>query len=264
MNSEALMTIGLTEPQADAYLALLELGALKPPELAERLGTTRTNAYKLLDKLVELQLANKSEEQRKIVYRVSNPIALSALTSSYRAEAVAREEAARSIMQDLLAQYHSHSDRPDVQVFTGRKEVAKAYRLQLDLREEVFFLHTRSDVIHMGFDTMHEIRMTPAQHGLQRHGILVAPATKDGPVNNEAHARSNLHDLTWAGPDDYAEPVEWSATKSSLLIVRYEGEPHAILIMDALVAGAYLQIWRLLKELLTQRPLHRRLKQSDG
>lgn len=254
MDTQSLVAVGLSRTQAEAYALLLELGELKPPEAANHLKISRTNAYKVLDKLVELKLATRTEDGKKAAYIAGNPIALANLTAKYRAEAVAREEIANSIMHELLAKYHTRSDQPYVTTHTGRKDVAAAYRKQLNLHEDIYFIHTKADVLMMGFDTMHEIRVTPARKQLRRHGILAAPAD-DGPINHKQHQLSNL-DITWAEAGAYDSPVEWSVTKSSLLIVLYATEPHAILIVDPIVASAFMQLWRLLSKLLQQQPSH--------
>lgn len=258
MDSKALTAIGLTPLQAEAYVLLIEHENVKPPEAATLLNTTRTNAYKVLAKLVELGLARKLNSGSKAAYTANNPLALANLTAQFRAEAVAREEAASAIMHDLLAHYHAKADKPEVGVVTGRKAVAEAYRKQLALREDIYFIHTRADVAMMGFDTMHEIRTTPARHGKHRHTIMGAKDSNETP-NYAPHRRSNL-EVTWSKDADYTAPVEWSVTESSLLIVLYATEPHAIFIADRVVAGAFLQLFTLLSKLLAQQPLHQALK----
>lgn len=257
MDASALIATGLTPLQASAYALLIEKGEVKPPQLVKQLSITRSNAYKLLDKLVELGLAAKAEQGKTLVYRAANPIALATLTERFRAEATVREEAVSSVMQDLLATYHTHSDKPGVTVVTGRKAVAAAYRKQIELREDVNFIRTKADIPMMGFDTMHDIRTRPAHHGKQRAALMAHQA--GGKINYKSHERSNL-DVTWITNDDYDAPVEWSVTKSSLLIVLYATEPHAILIIDPVVAGAFLQLWKLLQVVLAERPTHQQLK----
>ncbi len=261
MNTDKLIAVGLSPIQAAAYALLIEHGEVKPADAAKELKTTRTNAYKVFDKLVELKLASKHEKGKLFVYTPANPLALASLTAQYRAEAAAREEAVNNVMHDLLAKFYKHSDRPNVEVATGRKEVAAAYRKQLNLREDIYFIHTGADVPMMGFDVMHEIRVTPSRHGNTRKGILSAP--DKGPINYAQHKRSNL-DITWAAKDEYTAPVEWSVTESSLLIVLYATEPHAILIVDPVVASAFLQLFRLLTTLLQQRPTHQKLKPQES
>lgn len=259
MDIQSLTAIGLTHLQAEAYALLIELGAVKPADAAKRLKTTRTNAYKLLDKLVELKIAKKVEDGKTLAYSPANPLALANLTASYRAESVAREEAVNNVMHGLLEKYYEHSDKPNVEVHTGRQAVAEAYRKQLNLKEDVHFIHTKADVPMMGFDTMHEIRVTPARHGNQRKGILTS--RENIKPNYETYKRSNL-EVTWVEEEHYNAPVEWSVTKSSLLIVLYATEPHAILIVDKVVAAAFLQLWNLLDVLLKPRAVHQKLYKS--
>lgn len=258
MELTSLTAIGLTPLQAETYALLIEQGEIKPPEAAKRLKTTRSNAYKVLDKLVSMKLAIKIEQGKKVAYAASNPMAIGALTSRFRAEATAREEAANKIMHELLAKYHTHADKPGVTVVTGRKKVAEAYRQQINLREDIYFIRTKADIPAMGFNVMHDIRVTPARHGKQRCAIMTAPDEK-GPINYDQHKRSNL-EITWADRSDYTAPVEWSVTDSSLLIVLYATEPHAILIVDSIVAGAFIQLWRMLSTLLQDQKTHKMLR----
>jgi predicted transcriptional regulator len=261
MDKQTLIAVGLSPIQAAAYALLIELGQVKPAVVAQRLKTTRTNAYKVLDKLVELKLVHKLEEGKTFTYAPANPIALTTLTAQYRAEAMAREEAVSKAMHDLLAKYYHHTKKPSVETFTGRQDVARAYRRQLTLREDIHFIHTSADVPMMGFDIMHEIRTTPARHGTQRHSIMTEPPK--GPINYHSHKRSNM-DVTWARKDQYNSPVEWSVTNSSLLIVSYATEPHAILITDKVIAAAFMQMWHLLSTLLRQQETHQRLSSNGG
>jgi predicted transcriptional regulator len=256
MDVKSLTATGLTKPQAEAYALLIELGEVKPAVAATKLKITRTNAYKVLDKLVELGLATKQEEGKTLAYTAANPIALASLTANFRAEATAREEAVNRVMQELFEKYQSHSDKPAVSVVTGRKAVAAAYRKQINLDENIRFLHTPSDLPLMGFETMHDIRTSPGQRGRKRRGILPIDS---GPINYAQHKQGAL-EVTVARSQDYNAPVEWSVTESSLLIVLYATEPHAILIVDKVVAGAFLQVWALLNRLLQEQPHHQNLK----
>ena len=249
MNIKQLVATGLTPHQAKAYALLIELGEIRPPVLATKLKLTRTNAYKLLDKLAELKLAEKIEEDKKFTYRLANPMALSTLIAEFRSEATAREEAVQNIMHDLLTQYHTYSDKPAITVVTGRKAVAEAYRQQIGLREDIRFIYTTADVAQMGFDTMHDIRTAPARHGNRREALMFIGGHEQLKLNQAAHERSNLK-TTIAPTEAYTAPVEWSVTDSSLLIVLYATEPHAIFLQDSVVAGAFLQLWRLLQSLI--------------
>ena len=254
MDTKSLTAVGLSPLQAEAYALLIEHGELKPPVAARQLKLTRTNAYKVLDKLVELKLARKTEDGKKLTYSPTHPMALADLASQYRAEATAREEAANTAMQSLLRQYYMHSDTPGTQTASGPKAVADLYRTQIALREDLYFIRTTADIPSMGFDTMHELRTAPSRHGNQRHGIL--SVRESDTTNPEAHNRSNL-EVTWLERGKYTTPVEWSATESSLLMVIYGEEPQAILITNPLVGAAFIQIWQLLSSFIQAQPTHK-------
>jgi hypothetical protein len=243
MDIESLQAVGLTAQQAEVYALLIEHGELKPTVVATKLQLSRTNAYKILDKLVELKLVKKAEQGKTLAYSPANPLALADLTSQYRAEATAREEAASTIMQTMLQKFYQHTDAPDAETAVGQKAVADLYRKQIALREELYFIRTTADIPSMGFDVMHELRVAPGQHGVKRNGILSVP--ENGITNPKQHERSNL-DVIWLERGRYTAAVEWSATDSSLLIVMYGQEPQAILITNPLVGGAFMQLWQLI------------------
>lgn len=257
MDISKLEAVGLSKQQALAYALLVEKVELRPAAAASLLKTTRTNAYKLFDKLVELRLASKEEVGRTFQYRIANPMALASLAADYRAKATAREEAARQVMTSLLDSYYGHASVPAVEVVSGPKALADLYRNQIKLGEDLHFIRTRSDVPNMGFETMHEIRTTPSMHGLKRSGILTVNNEKST-NNKESHKRSDL-EVTWLEEAMYDAPVEWSVTKSSLLICSYGQEPQGVLIVDRFIASAFLQLWSLLQTLLEPRSINKTL-----
>ena len=258
MDIKSLETVGLSPLQAAAYALLLEKGAINPADSFETLGTTRSNAYKVFDRLCEIGLARKEKQGTRTQYHLESPTALAEHVEFLRNQATAREEIVSSMMHNLLNTYHKHTSQPDTATFTGKEQVREAFVRQLNLREDVYFVRSYSDLPVMGFDTMHEIRMTPSTHGLKRRAIMGAP-TQGTHIDYAPHKRSNL-DITWAETNDYTAPVEWSATESSLLIVLYSQQPHAILITNPLIAGAFLQLWHMLNNLLQQQDLHKRLR----
>jgi hypothetical protein len=61
---------------------------------------------------------------------------------------------------------------------------------------------------------------------------------------------------TWVRQEDYEAPVEWSVSGTTLLIVIFGAEPHAITITNPLVADAFRQIWHLLDTCLRAMPYY--------
>lgn len=261
MVTNDLIATGLTQNQAETYLALIKNGSSTPPELATELGLSRTNAYKMLDKLEELGLVKKEERNKKITFYPDNPFALTNLAANQRNIATAREEAVKKVMHQLLEQYHAKIEKPSIKLVTGKDAVIDAYRAQIELLKPIYFIRSRSDITSLGFDAMHEIRVKPARHNLDRYGIT--PDMTTGPVSPIADRRSNLS-RTWIKQEDYTAPVEWSVSGDSLLIVLFGDEPHAITILNPLIATAFIQIWKLLDSTIKSMPYYQTLPRSNS
>lgn len=261
MNPNDLIATGLNQAQAHAYALLLEQGSVSPPQLAKKLELTRSNAYKVLDQLTDMGLAKRHEIKKKYVYFPDNPMALSNLVAEQRNIATAREDAVKAVLKDLLAAYHTHADQPSVQVVTGKGKVADAYRQQISQLEPIYFIRSRADIPVMGFDTMHEIRVTPGRHNVKRHGIT--PDLGTGTTSSDGDKRSNL-ERTWIRQEDYTAPVEWSVSGASLLIVLFGNEPHAITITNPVIADAFKQLWKIMDSCLQSMPYYPNLPRQKS
>ncbi len=260
MDLSKLIAVGLNEQQAEAYALLLEKGSVSPAESAVKLNFSRTNAYKVFDKLVDFQLAIKKEDKKKIVYLPANPLSISNLVAEQRNLATAREEAASTLMTDLLAKYHSHTKQPYAKVVTGRTQVADAYRSQIRQKETIYFIRSRTDIPIMGFDTMHEIRTSPARYGARRFGIN--PDISTGTTTNPSASERSNFKRTWVKQEDYTAPVEWSVSGSTLLVIIFEDEPHAITIESPVIAEAFRQLWHIMDTCLRAMPYYKELPRT--
>lgn len=256
MNTEQLVAAGLNTVQAEAYILLLETGRVSPPEAAAKLQITRSNAYKVFDKLTEMRLAKREEVAKKFMYEPTSPTALSNLVAEQRNIANVREEAVKNVIGELLAKYHTNIEQPDVAVVTGKQAVIDAYKAHIAELEPIYLIRSSNDLPVMGFDTMHHIRAYPAQHGVEKYAIT--PDMSAGAGSPERDARTKLH-RTWARQEDYNAPVEWSVSGSSMLIVLFGKEPHAITITNPLIADAFRQIWQMLNGMLKSMSYYKEL-----
>lgn len=254
--NDLLISAGLSEVQAQAYATLIQKGELTPPQLAKANGLTRSNAYKVLDALTELGVVTKKEKKKKFHYALNNPLSLNNIAAVQRNIATEQENALRKLLPDLLKTYRKSSTNASIQHFKGNNDVANAYRSQISLREEIFFIRTRADITAMGFGTMSYIRTAPSRYGVKRH--VINPDIGVVPKTNESIESGSLT-RTWVKEEDYNAPVEWSVTESSLLIVSFGNAPEAILIQDEIIAGAFMQLFKLLDNCLQTMPYYKDL-----
>ena len=158
---DSLIQAGLTSAQADAYLLLLDKGALSPPIIAASLGLTRSNAYKVLEQLMAFGLALREEKRKKIVYKPGDPTALNDLLAKERNRVIAIEKAVAASLFELSSKYQKQSGPIEVKSYKGTLKVRQQYERQASLGQPVYFVRSRSDIAVMGHDFMREMRRLP-------------------------------------------------------------------------------------------------------
>jgi predicted transcriptional regulator len=253
---DLLKKAGLNDAQAVVYLFLLKNGESAPPSVATKLALTRSNAYKVLDSLVDISLVRKTEVNKKFVYRAEDPIALTNIVADERNRVIALEQGVREAMHELRKTYEKSSDTSDVRSYRGQQAVKNLYIQQAKRSEPIYFVKSRADIPVMGYETMDAIRSLPAKQGTERYGIT--PDTPEG-VANPAIDRSTNLNRTWIHADDYTAPVEWTVSGDELLIINFDQEASGIRIKNATIAKAFKELWRLIDNNVRQNPEYKKM-----
>jgi predicted transcriptional regulator len=253
---DLLKNTGLSDAQAHAYLYLLKHGEQTPPEVAKGLALTRSNAYKVLDTLVDMGLVRKTEVNKKFVYRAEDPITLSSIVAEERNRVIALEHSVREAMQELRTTYEKSNGDRDLRTYRGREATKSLYLNQAKRGEPIYFIKSRADIPAMGHETMDAIRQLAAKQGTERHGIT--PDVPEASANPAIDRSTNLT-RTWIHADDYTAPVEWTVSGDELLIIDFEHETSAIRIKNATVAKAFKELWRLLDRSVRATPEYKTL-----
>ncbi len=253
---ELLTNAGLNEAQAAVYMFLLENGEATPPVIARKLSLTRSNAYKVLDSLVDMGLVRKSEINKKYVYQAEDPIALSGLVAAERNRIIALEHSVRDAMHQLRSTYEKTQKDYDVRVFRGNPAVASLYVQQAKQEQPIYFIKSRADIPTMGYETMDRLRQLPAKTGTPRYGIT--PDTTEANLNPAIDRTTNLT-RTWVHAEDYTANVEWAVSGDELLIIDFEREASAVRIKNPAIAKAFKELWHLLDRSLRETPEYKKL-----
>lgn len=257
MNEELLTNLGLNQTQAKAYLALVRHGSLTPPELAKKTGETRTNAYTVLDRLVELGLAKKDDSKKKLVYRVENPVALEKLVKQHRDEALKREKLVKDSMPALLNFFYTYSEQPGVRFFQGKDGLKEIFNDQIRTGKEVTFIRSTKDRDIYGHDYMRELRGKFAKLGIKRKTF--SPDSSSIPKDWKQTDKPRLLERTFIPADDYTASVEWVKYANKLAIISYGEEVMGIIIESPQIAEAFEQILNMLDKGLRADPDYKNL-----
>lgn len=243
MDVTTLTKLGLTESQAKAYLVLMQFGHLTPPELAKKTKETRTNAYKILDRLSELNLVTRNDSSKKITYRATNPVALETLAKKRRDEALEQEKKIQSSLPTLLTYFHTYSEQPGIRFYQGQEGIKEIFNDMLRTRKTIYFIRSPEDIKFYDGVFFEKFKKQRAKLGIKTYALT--PNTKSANHSKDIDA-SNLFMRTWLPKDAYTASAEWNVYGDKLAIISYGKEAIGIIIESPQIADSFRQLFQLL------------------
>jgi HTH-type transcriptional regulator, sugar sensing transcriptional regulator len=259
MDIHLLEDIGLTKVQAAAYEALVKSGASGAPAIAVAIKESRSNTYKVLDRLCDLGLASKSPGGKKILYYPSSPAALEQLLQREAALVGLRERKLKSAMPDLMNFFLASSEQPGVRFYQGPEGLKQIYEDQIKTNKQLYYIRSLEDVRFFALPELHAIRNAFVKRGIPRRAITqdIVP-NPNIPENERAPIKESdaamLLTRTWIDPEDYEEPVEWAVYGDKLSIISYGKEAIGMVIESSQIAAAFRRLFTLLDEGIRRRP----------
>lgn len=251
MTEELLTSLGLNKTQAKAYLALVRHGTLTPPELAKKTGETRTNAYTVLDRLVELGLAKKTEVHNKLTYRVENPVALETLAKRQRDQALERERLVKNSMPSLLNFFYTYAEQPGIRFFQGKDGIEEIYKDQLRTGQAIRIVRSWKDKDFFGKGVYSIWRKRPSKYDIPT--IMLSPDVSD--ANNDPELdKQLLFERTWMKKDDYTAPVEWDIYGDKVSVISFGEEAIGMIIESPQIAESMRQMFTIMQRGLEATP----------
>lgn len=138
---EPLKNLGLSEKEVLVYLALLQLGAATPYQIAKKSGIKRPTAYVIAEELVEKGLLVHIPGEEKKRYLAKSP-------ESFIEEREERVLAARKILPELKSYQKNVAEKPSILYFEGLEGLRQAYQYRekdLHNKEIVGFFASNED-----------------------------------------------------------------------------------------------------------------------
>ncbi len=111
---EKLIQLGLTEREAQAYLALYNFQEATASQLAKVTKEHRTNIYDSLHSLIKKSLITYIIKNNVRYYKIVDPIKLVEYCSE-------KEKIAQSLIPELAQKLQQQEEKPIVEVFEGRE-----------------------------------------------------------------------------------------------------------------------------------------------
>lgn len=132
-----LIEFGLSEKEAKAYLALLELEIAGVQELSKTAGLNRSSAYVTLEALKKRGLVGVSDDKKVRQYVATPPEALLRFAEDMAQKQENIRKKIASIIPDMKALYKGTKKKPLVRVLEGKEGLIAAFEDTLKCKEKL-------------------------------------------------------------------------------------------------------------------------------
>lgn len=244
MDIEIIKSTGLTEPQAKAYLLLMQNGVMTPPQLAEEIAETRTNAYAIFERLSALKLARKDASRSKLTYLPTNPVNLEKFIELRRNQIINNEYKFKSILPGLMKQYYSVAEQPAVRFYQGRDGLDHIYDDILRVGADFHLIMTPAENDFMGEEYMNKFVAQRVKAGIKVTALT--PDTFEA-NHNPALDKKILFKRYWYDPKAFDAPVEINIYGRKVAFLSFGEEIIGTVIDSPQIAQSMRLIFEMLR-----------------
>jgi sugar-specific transcriptional regulator TrmB len=139
MYEQSLTQAGLTEEMAKIYEILLKQGPKTAGKLAKKAELKRGLTYKTLERLLEKQLVEKSEEDAKVaVFSATHPLKLQDLVEARQNRAKNAQLAVENALPALVSDFNLLIGKPGVIFYEGDSGIKKVVFDSLNTKGEIY------------------------------------------------------------------------------------------------------------------------------
>ena len=181
MYESILKQAGLSQKQAQVYLAVLAIGNAKAPEIAKKAGLKRTTAYGIIDELAGLGLLSTAMRGKQKLITAEDPETLLEILDE-------RRKRFADIIPDLASMQATHRLQPKVRFFEGRDGIKRIYDDTLTCKSKKLYQIVRvKDFIQFpGGDYARKYIERRAQKGIKAYALH--PTSDD--IHNETYGET--------------------------------------------------------------------------
>lgn len=187
-----LIEFGLSEKEAEVYLALIKLEIAPVQEIAKSAGINRSSTYVVLDSLKKKGLVSMSEDESIQQYVATSPDALLriAKTSAEKQKNILLN--IENIVPELKALHKDTKKKPKIRVFEGDDGLKQAFEDSLSSKEKLIRIcSSHEDLFKVSPHLLEYFKGyvdSRIKKGIKMHGIhpdseLARHLLKQGPKN---------------------------------------------------------------------------------
>jgi len=118
---EELTNAGISEEEAKAYLAILELGEGTISRIARKAELKRTSAYLVVERLIKKGLVSTSKQKKHTIYIAEDPRKIEEFLDE-------RKRSIQKIMPELLSFTNLIDKKPQIRYYEGKTGMKEIYK----------------------------------------------------------------------------------------------------------------------------------------
>lgn len=132
MFEKYLKEIGLSEKEAEVYLALLEGDSFSILEVAKKTKINRTTIYPVIESLSEKGLVSETTTNKKVQYQAESPDRLETFIERQKILLEENSKKIKDVIPQLKSMQRESGERPVVKYFEGKEGI-------LSVNEDLFY-----------------------------------------------------------------------------------------------------------------------------
>jgi|SRR3989344_2083216 len=250
MIEQELMSLGLTEGEAKAYIAMIETGSSTVGPIAKKSGISYSKIYEVLQRLIDKGVVSFIVKGKMKYFQAINPSLLHRFLDRQIIEIEKNKDKLKEIVPQLEKHFKSSEEKHEAEIFVGFKGLRTAYEKMyenLKKGEEGLFLYVRKNDFSKAVDDFY-LNMAPfyKKIGIKFKGI----GTKEWARSDYPKKTKSFIDVKWV---DFPLPGNVDIYRDYLMQITWsESKPIAVLIQNKEVAENYTnyfnEIWKIAKK----------------
>lgn len=238
-----LQDFGLSEKEAQVYLATMELAKATVQQIAQKSKVNRATTYVQLDSLKERGLISQVNQGTKTFFVAERPEKVKKLIEKEKSEVLFKESEFNKILPDLKAIYNAQKDRPNVRFYEG-EEGLDSYREEL-LRNPQEFMYSII-LLKKDFEAIYEKTIIKISSKVKDYRMLYACST-NLEVLEKLQKQLKSFKIKKVNLDIKSEIV---IIPNRVLISNSHGKPLAVVIEDPIMAQTFKQVYEMFWSLI--------------
>lgn len=236
---KTLQKLGLTDKEAKVYLANLELGPAKIPDIAEKSDIKRTTVYVVVESLMQKGLISFFQSKKTKKFVVEDPSKLNYFLRE-------KQESLRRIMPQLEALTKSKKEnRPEIRFYKGKQGCLNVIQQSLEKpHSEVLFIGSVADIYKITTKKYDYEHYFPIR--VKKKIKLKSLYFKDkDSLELQINSKKNLREVKFL-PKNYYFPSSMLIFQDKIALISSEKELVSIVIQSADLAEMEKQKFNLL------------------